>query len=183
MVALVIAGELREDGCGGSYSSTSMMRNPAPRFRHSLRLQAYDYASGGAYVVTICTQHRACRFGDVIAGSMRLNECGQQIAILWEALASRFSALGIDFFVVMPNHLHAILVLPDADGKSLVGARGMATRLSDVVGAFKWMTTVAYIEGVKTMGWPQFRGRLWRRNYYEHVVRDETELTRIPPVH
>jgi putative transposase len=148
-----------------------MTQNPAPRGRRSLRLRGYDYAEGGTYFVTICTQDRACLFGEVIAGSMRLNQSGQQIAMLWEGLASRFSGVEIDLFVVMPNHLHGIFVLPD------VGAMG--TRLGDVVGAFKSMTTVDYIRGVKAKGWPKFRGQLWQRNYFEHVVRDETELDRI----
>jgi putative transposase len=153
------------------FHPTRMTQNPAPRCRRSLRLRGYDYANGGAYFVTICTQDRACLFGEVIDGSMRLNQSGQQIAMRWEGLAARFIGVEIDLFVVMPNHLHGILVLPD------VGA--MATQLGDVAGAFKSMTTVDYIRGVKAKGWPKFRGQLWQRNYYEHVVRDETELNRI----
>jgi putative transposase len=148
-----------------------MTQNPAPRGRRSLRLRGYDYAKGGAYFVTICTQDRACLFGEVSAGSIRLNQSGRQIAMLWESLASRFSGVEIDLFVVMPNHQHGILVLPDVEA--------MATRLGDVAGAFKSMTTVDYIRGVKAKGWPKFRWKLWQRNYYEHVVRDETELNRI----
>jgi putative transposase len=109
--------------------------------------------------VTICTQDRACLFGDVAAGAMRLNEAGQMVTTLWDSIAARFSGVEIDRFVVMPNHLHGILVLPDGDpggategattdrattrvaptdgdpvGAPLVGAR---VRLGDVVGAFK----------------------------------------------
>lgn len=114
--------------------------------------------------------------------------------------------LEIDQFVVMPNHLHGILVLTDADGREPsareattkettvkmattrvaptgrpVGAPlvGAPARLGDVVGAFKSMSTGGYIDGVKTRDWPEFRGRLWQRNYYEHIIRDETALDRI----
>jgi len=92
----------------------------------------------------------------------------------------------------MPNHLHGIL---DADtggattrvaptirqsvGAPLVGAPLARVRLGDVVGAFKSLATVGYIDGVKANGWPEFRGRLWQRNYYEHIIRDETALNRI----
>jgi putative transposase len=148
-----------------------MAQNLTPRGRRSLRLRGYDYAKGGAYFVTICTQDRACLFGEAIAGSMRLNQSGQQIVMIWEGLTSRFTGVEIDLFVVMPNHLHGILILPD------VGTT--RTRLSKVVGAFKSMTTVAYIRGVQAKGWSKFRGRLWQRNYYEHVVRDEAEMNRI----
>jgi putative transposase len=168
-----------------------MMPSSTIHRRRSLRLKGYDYSMAGAYFVTICTQDRACLFGDVTAGGMRLNDAGQTVATLWEAIATRFSGVEIDQFVVMPNHLHGILVLPDAReattkeattrvaptvGAPLVGA---PARLGDVVGAFKSLATVSYITGVKTHGWPGFRGRLWQRNYYEHIIRDEPALNRV----
>jgi REP element-mobilizing transposase RayT len=57
-----------------------------------------------------------------------------------------------------------------------VGAR---VRLGDIVGAFKSLATTGYIAGVKAKGWLEFRGRLWQRNYYEHIIRDEDALNRI----
>jgi REP-associated tyrosine transposase len=56
---------------------------------------------------------------------------------------------------------------------------GALARLGDVVGAFKLLATTGYIAGVKAKRWPEFRGRLWQRNYYEHVIRDEGALNRI----
>jgi putative transposase len=174
-----------------------MMRNPTIHRRRSLRLKGYDYGMAGAYFVTISTQDRACLFGDVAAGAMRLNEAGQMVATLWDGITARLSGVEIDQFVVMPNHLHGILVLTDGDageatterattrvaptndgpvGAPLVGAR---VRLGDVVGAFKSLATTGYIGGVKANGWPEFRGRLWQRNYYEHIIRDEDALNRI----
>ena len=55
----------------------------------------------------------------------------------------------------------------------------VVSTLGRVVGAFKSAATVAYIRGVKTVGWPKFRQRLWQRNYYEHVIRNEASLNRI----
>jgi putative transposase len=172
-----------------------MMRSSTIHRRRSLRLKGYDYTMAGAYFVTICTQDRACLFGDVAAGAMVLNEAGQMVAALWDGIAARFSSVEIDQFVVMPNHLHGILVLPDADtsgattrvaptigeivGAPLGGAPVTGVRLGDVVGAFKSLATVGYIDGVKANGWPEFRGRLWQRNYYEHIIRDETALNRV----
>lgn len=101
-----------------------MMRNPTLHRRRSLRLQGYDYSMAGAYFVTICTQDRGCLFGDVVDGAMRLNEAGEMVATLWDGLAARFSGVGIDRFVVMPNHLHGILVLDaDAGGATMAGRR------------------------------------------------------------
>ena len=171
------------------------MRSSTIHRRRSLRLKGYDYTMAGAYFVTICTQDRACLFGDVAAGAMVLNEAGQMVAALWDGIAARFSSVEIDQFVVMPNHLHGILVLPDADtsgaptrvaptiggpvGAPLVVAPVTGLRLGDVVGAFKSLATVGYIDGVKATGWPEFRGRLWQRSYYEHIIRDETALNRV----
>lgn len=167
------------------------MRSPTIHRRRSLRLKGYDYAMAGAYFVTICTQARSCLFGDVAAGAMCLNEAGHMVATSWEGIAARFS-VEVDQFVVMPNHLHGILVLPDADattngattrvaptiggtvGAPLVGAPVAGARLGNVVGTFKSLTTNGY-----TKGWREFRGRLWQRNYYEHIIRDETSLDRI----
>jgi putative transposase len=76
----------------------------------------------------------------------------------------------------MPNHVHGIVVLADASNAVTTGT---APALGDVVAAFKSATTVHYIRGVKTRAWPAFRRRLWQRNYYEHVIRDEKALDRV----
>ncbi len=51
--------------------------------------------------------------------------------------------------------------------------------LGDVVQRFKSLTTKRYIDGVKQHDWPPFNGKLWQRNYYEHIIRDEPDLNRI----
>jgi REP element-mobilizing transposase RayT len=112
-------------------------------------------------------------------------------ARLWNDMPIRFPEIDLDAYVVMPNHIHGIVVLSDAAtivGAPLVGAHQngrerAATRAAPtagtVVGAFKSMFTVEYIQGVKEGRWPRFQGRVWQRNYYEHVIRDETELGRV----
>jgi putative transposase len=81
--------------------------------RRSFRLQGYDYAQAGAYFVTICTQNRACLFGEVADGTSRLNPAGQLVATFWNEMPLRFPEIEMDAFVVMPNHVHGIIVLPD----------------------------------------------------------------------
>jgi REP element-mobilizing transposase RayT len=81
------------------------------RRRRSLRLQGYDYAQAGAYFVTTCTQNRTCLFGEVADGSMRLNSAGELAATVWNNVLERFPGIELDMFVVMPNHLHGIIVL------------------------------------------------------------------------
>ena len=85
----------------------------------------------------------------------------------------------------MPNYVHAIIAtaIDAIVGAGLVPARRATTRVAptvgDIVGAFKSLTTVSYTHGVKQAGWPAFRGKLWQRNYYEHVIRNEELLRQI----
>ena len=159
--------------------------------RRSIRLKGYDYSQAGAYFVTIVTQGRVCLFGDVVGDTMQLNGAGRLAQAAWEGLPRRFPGIGLDTFVVMPNHVHGIIVIDESVGASLVGSQdgdhaGMpdgerattrvAPTLGDVVGAYKSIVTVEYARGVRANGWRRFRGRLWQRNYYEHVIRDEREL-------
>ena len=119
---------------------------------------------------------------------MRLNEAGHMAYRTWESLPLRFSGIDIDLFVVMPNHLHGIVVLRQQPvGAPLVGARrsppsdsrATTPALGDVIGAYKSLTTLEYVRGVRAMNWPPFHKRLWQRNYYEHVVRDSEALESI----
>src|SRR5262245_28000642 len=98
-----------------------MTPNPNPK-RRCLRLKEYDYAQAGAYFVTSCTQDRRCLFGDIVDDRMCLNDAGKMLARLWTDVPSRFPSVEIDFFVVMPNHLHGIVVLPDGAAAAQFGA-------------------------------------------------------------
>ena len=160
--------------------------------RKSMRLREYDYSLPGAYFITIVTQSRLCLFGEVTDGKVRPNEAGEMIQQNWEELPHRFPSIEIDAFVVMPNHIHGIVIAQKPVGASLVGARvgknqgiepEIATSMSapslgDVVGAYKSLTTVEYGRGVNAYGWWRFPGRLWQRNYYEHAIRNEQEMDR-----
>jgi putative transposase len=155
--------------------------------------QEYDYTQAGAYFVTVCAQNHECLFGEVAGNEMVLNDAGRMVQDAWQELPHRFPIIRLDEFVVMPNHFHAIVVITDTDGvrAPLVGAPNRAgTRpaptgvgrkpaLGDVIGAFKSITTNLYIRGVREGGWLPFDRRLWQRNYYERVVRNERELNAI----
>ena len=154
--------------------------------RRSLRLRGFDYAQPGAYFVTVVVQNRWPLFGEVIGEEMRLNGAGRMIQRIWESLPSRFPPLDIDEFIVMPNHVHGIVVMDPAiraeqvDSQSSAGApREDVVTLSNVLSTFKSLTTVDYARGVKAKKWRPFRRRLWQRSYYDHVVRNEESLTLI----
>jgi hypothetical protein len=85
--------------------------NPDKHHRKSIRLKGYDYASPGAYFITLCTHQRQCLFGAVVDGEMQLNAVGQMANACWQRLPSSFPHLVLDALIVMPNHVHGILIL------------------------------------------------------------------------
>jgi REP element-mobilizing transposase RayT len=153
--------------------------------RRSLRLRGYDYSRAGLYFVTICVEGGECLFGSIVDDAMQLNDAGQMVWRVWEDLPGRFLSVTLDAAVVMPNHFHGIVSIV---GAPLVGARpaGVDTLaasnspcLGSIIGAFRSMTTNEYIYGVRQRGWSPFRGRLWQRNYFEHIICDEFGWERI----
>ena len=165
--------------------------DPQKHHRRSIRLRGYDYTQPGAYFVTLCTQGRECYFGEVVETEMVLNDAGQMIRAGWERLTERFPAIQLDMYVVMPNHLHGIITIVGAPlvGAPIVDALGVraTTRvapaggaerratLGNMVGAFKSLTTNQYARGVRERKWPSFDGRLWQRNYFEHIIRSKRD--------
>ena len=121
-----------------------------------------------------------------------MNDAGRMVERWWLKLDDKFENVETDAFVVMPNHFHGIIMVgndvvgaglracPDERHKEGHPQRGAPTvSLPDVMYGFKSMTTTLYRRGVETKGWPPFHKRLWQRNYYEHVIRNEEGLNRI----
>jgi len=132
-------------------------------------------------------------FGHISDSEMIKNAAGKMVEEQWHDLAIRYPFIELDAFVVMPNHVHGILFLIGTDCIDTSGpalemrdnldavAEGQIQPVNDlefgqVIGAFKSMTTVAYIRGVKEEGWEPFSRRLWHRNFYEHIIRNERAL-------
>lgn len=152
------------------------------RPRKQLRLSDYDYSSPGYYFVTICTRARQCVFGEVVDGITRLNDVGMMVEKCWREIPGSYQTVHLDRCVVMPNHLHGIVILSVAHegamnraptSGSSVGAQFIAPSLGEVVRAFKARCTTAVHKSLST------QSPLWQRNYYEHVIRSETSLQAI----
>ncbi|MBC7237764.1 MAG: hypothetical protein H5T69_18130, partial [Chloroflexi bacterium] len=88
-----------------------MKYDPERHHRRSIRLKGYDYTQPGAYFVTIVTQDRARLFGEVVDGEMRLNDAGRMVQTVWDELPAFYPGVQTDAFIVMPNHIHGIIVL------------------------------------------------------------------------
>ena len=118
-----------------------------------MRLASYDYSWPGSYFVTICVDDRTPRFGEIVDQCLHLNDAGKMVGQHWLSLPERFSHVALDDYVIMPNHLHAILRI-DSEKPS------HAEPLGSVVGAFKSLTTRDYASGVRSGLWPPFEDRL-----------------------
>jgi putative transposase len=106
-----------------------MKYNPKIHHRRSIRLPNYDYSREGAYFITICTHHRDPLFGEIVHGEMQLSNLGKIARWHWQNLIKHYSYLQLDEFIIMPDHLHGILIL---DG---TGCGAIDGRSSPVVGA------------------------------------------------
>ncbi|MBW2050451.1 MAG: transposase [Deltaproteobacteria bacterium] len=175
-----------------------MTSHKPPRRRNTLRLRNFDYSALGAYFVTICTQDRACLFGDIHDGQMVLNDAGRIVRDVWNELPEHYGHVSLDMFVVMPNHIHGILILHDDRGV-VVGAGFKPARtepartepartnpartattaikrhgLPEIIRALKTFSSRRINETHNTPG-----RKLWQRNYYEHIIRNDESLNRI----
>ncbi len=165
----------------------------------SARLKDWDYAGAGWYFVTICTRERECVLGDVIDGEVRLSPVGEIVADEWQRTPLIRPNVMLDAWVVMPNHLHGIIVLqyaavetprrgvsgPDgvietrAWGEGKTPRRGVSTgsrlksnSLGSIIGQFKSVAT----KRIRAAGYPSFQ---WQERFYDHIVRDERVTDKI----
>ncbi len=165
------------------HNPDELPRMPAKsHHRQSVRLKQYDYGQVGAYFVTICTHERECVFGEIIDTQMRLNEIGRIVEDEWRKTAKIRGNVELDVFVIMPNHLHGILIIDDGRGMARHAPTTMqrkfgqpiAGSLPTIIGAFKSAVTKRINKFRNTPGAP-----VWQRNYYEHIIRNEKDYLRI----
>src|SRR3989304_7809363 len=96
--------------------------NPDIHHRRYVRLKGFDYSKAGAYFVTVCAWQRGCLFGEIVDGKMRLNEYGRIVENEWLKAPEVRNNVELDYYIVMPNHFHGILVLKDNVGVARWGA-------------------------------------------------------------
>ena len=159
------------------------------RNRKSIRLSGYDYSQNGWYYITICSYKRECMFGEIQNGKMVLNNIGKIVLNNLNKLPKRFE-MNIDCFAVMPNHIHIILVIdsvvgvsfmkPDSKPKTFeitkscqhMGLMNQTPTLGHIIRYFKGKISYE----LHTNG---FNMKIFQRNFYEHIIRNEKELERI----
>lgn len=149
-----------------------------------MRLKGYDYSAAGAYFITLCTYQRQCLFGEIMDGAMHLNLYGKIANDFLQAIPEHFARFQLDEFVMMPNHVHAVLrIFDDGNGRRGMAmpcpyngefGKPMAGSLPTVIGSFKSAVTKRINILRDTPGTP-----VWQRNYHERIIRDELALNNI----
>ncbi len=164
-----------------------MINNSEIHCRRPIRLRQYDYSQTGAYFITVCTYNRNCLFGKIINGRIELNDAAKVVNQCWLEIPNHFLDIQVDEFVIMPNHLHGIImkvgarfIVPNDLGfdksNPYIDNNPMMTSLftlGKIIRAFKARTSHIIRT---TTNLSHFK---WQRNYYEHIIRNEDELNRI----
>jgi len=162
------------------YNINLMVFKPEIHNRRSIRLKGYDYSNDGAYFVTVCSYKKELIFSSVGAGlaSARnyndliiLKPPGKIILNCLNKIPMRFANVEIDEFIIMPNHLHVIIII---NNRNRVDARPTPT-LGDIICAFKSECVNDYIKYINDNNLIK-SGKLWQRNYYDRVIRNDMEL-------
>ena len=146
--------------------------NPDIHHRCSIRLKGYDYSTPGAYFITICAKERELLFGDVTKGIMNENRIGELVKRIWFDVPMRFKMIEMDAYVVMPNHIHGIIVIHETYNKRNNDTCDILTvTLGEIIRAYKSLTATGVNKLLDRIGQP-----FWQRNYYERIIRNEDEL-------
>jgi putative transposase len=181
-----------------------MKYDPDKHHRGSIRLKGYDYAQAGAYFITICANERECLFGEIVDGAMHLSEIGNVVEEEWLRSPKIRREIELDEWVIMPNHLHGIIIILPEPVVGGVGTHGRASlrRAPLNIGRASLRTgpgdegctplrrkprsVSSFVAGFKSVTTKRINilrnspsAPVWQRNYYEHVIRSDADLGRI----
>ncbi len=169
-------------------------------YRRSIRIKGYDYSQPGAYFITIVANDHKCIFGKITAKGMNLYDLGKIIQRCWFEIPNHFLFVDVEPFVVMPNHVHGIITInehvrrgtiyraPTTNNRALANTHASAAdhpnaniekfgkpvdgSIPTIIRTFK--------AAVSRLAKREFRTvNIWQRNYYEHIIRHQSELENI----
>lgn len=178
-----------------------MAFNPEIHHRQSIRMPSHDYSRSGAYFITICCNARQALFGEIAQDHMMLNEAGLAAQHCWHEIPEHFPMAFLDEFIIMPNHMHGIIIIPERRGTAcraqninaecvraknkIAECEGTACRaptgeqfgkpiagsIATIIRSFKSASTKSINTSRNTPGAPS-----WQRNYWERIIRNEWEM-------
>ena len=140
----------------------------------STRLPNWDYSSDGAYYITICTKNRECFLGDIFNGKIKLSPIGKIVQKFWHEIPQCFENVVLDEFVIMPDHVHGIVIIDNEqcrDGVTPSLHYRQRPTLGQIVGYFKYQSTKSINQFRNMPGVP-----IWQTRFHERIIRNEHEL-------
>jgi len=153
--------------------------DPTIHHRKSIRLKGYDYTQAGAYFVTVVTYHRDCLFGKIENEIMTLNDLGKIADECWRAIPEHFPFVELGAHIIMPNHLHGIVVIHDAGRGAIYRAPTVEQFGKPTVGSLPTIIRTYKSAVTRIIGREHNATSIWQRNYYERVIRNEHEMGNI----
>ena len=174
----------------------NMKYNSDIHHRRSIRLKDYDYSQAGAYFVTVCTQDKECLFGEITGGEIELSRAGEIANGCLVEIPKHSGNVDLDTFIVMPNHMHAIIVIDNHQCRGVAcnalfkngNAKSGVIYNAPTGNYFSAISPQQYSLSVVIRSYKSAVTRLcnrnnlmcqWQRNYYEHIIRSEIELNKI----
>ncbi len=133
--------------------------------RQSTRLRTHDYSSAGAYFITVCTHNRENLFGQIKDGMMYPNSLGIIVRDIWLGIPSRYRNIHLDEFVLMPDHVHGIILIPT------MGAASSAPTLGNILRYFKSLTAITINKHIQHSYCP-----VWQRGYWDRIIRNDEDM-------
>jgi REP element-mobilizing transposase RayT len=151
--------------------------------RRSIRLREHDYSRAGAYFVTICVRDRTCPLGTIDDGMCALSNVGHIVENAWQNLVISFAGTILDEYVIMPNHVHGIIIIADCS-RGLINQTPAPVPTQWILMQNPKQTLGKMIRHFKAKsaklihdaGIHQFQ---WQRNYWERIIRNEHSLQAI----
>jgi REP element-mobilizing transposase RayT len=165
---------------------------PELKTRKQIRLMNHDYSANGYYFVTVCSKNRENSFGNSVGALLacarnnntvtdnhfELSTCGKIIERQWLDLPNQYDNVELDEYVIMPNHIHGILILNNHAFAGLRAQASSAPTLSQIIRSFKSRSAMEYLKFLKANNL-NVSGKIWQRSFYDHVIRNERSLNAI----
>ena len=159
------------------------------KIRKLNRLKHYNYSEPGYYFVTICSRNREIIFGKYIENivgtglapvrdnvrcenNIKLSDLGNIIEKQWIDIPNQYDNVELDQYIIMPNHLHGIIIIHKWTGASPVPT------ISNIIGSFKSKTSVEYLRYINNENL-NICGQIWQRSFYDHIIRNDRSLNTI----
>ena len=148
--------------------------------RKPIRLKEYDYSTTGYYYVTICTYNREEIFekcknavgAPLACARIELSIIGKIIDRQWNDIKNQYDNVELDEYIIMPNHIHGILIISKREGAS------PSSTISQIIRSFKSKSALEYIKYINDNNL-NVSGKIWQRSFYDHIIRNDKSLDKI----